>query len=598
MSVITRVIKFLRIGVGISNTDVEYAESKSQTTAPTEGWQTTAPKWRKGYYIWSRTHIYYTDGDEKVTTPMCLSVARSIDRIEEYYYSSTSPTAITGGEWVKSKSPTWVSDKYIWSKSIIYYTDGTSTETTPICCTGGIGPQGEPGKDAINIQMSMPTIVHKKSQFAGTYAVDVRAYKAGVELACSVSVEVPSNYASSVKANVINNDKGKRVIVVIAANIDVYTNLAVAVKVENVTYKYTIPVKTIADGEDGKRGETGATLRGPQSWENCGNGYSFESGASGEEWKDVVIYNSGYYSCIKSHIKTANNFPGSDEDQNNHYWRLGSPIEMVIAKIILSQYQLVENLGVKVIEMSDEQGNIVFLAKDGDVICNKGTFNGIKVTGDSEFSGTMKGVSGSFKSLNCVDNSGKIVGNITFGSDGRMWFDGDMYSQGYNSEKKRSNRFYTSDVLCRGMFGHREKIMAVVKGAYMYVYSKGADQTGTYVSLKTGTTSNNKTFYYIPLYSPLNTDDLSGLPIDVVVFNTSSDYYYAFSGMGNGKEWRVINGNNNQTEHFCDIGGWHELVGGESASCIYVKPEWLSPVPDKFGIGRGVFWSGEMDLNW
>jgi hypothetical protein len=598
MSVITRVIKFLRVGVGISNTDVEYAESTSQTTAPTEGWQTTAPKWRKGYYIWSRTHIYYTDGDEKVTTPMCLSVARSIDRIEEYYYSSTSPTAITGGEWVKSKSPTWVSDKYIWSKSIIYYTDGTSTETTPICCTGGIGPQGEPGKDAINIQMSMPTIVHKKSQFAGTYAVDVRAYKAGVELACSVSVEVPSNYASSVKASVINNDKGKRVIVVIAANIDVYTNLAVAVKVENVTYKYTIPVKTIADGEGGKRGETGATLRGPQSWENCGNGYSFESGASGEEWKDVVIYNSGYYSCIKSHIKTANNFPGSDEDQNNHYWRLGSPIEMVIAKIILSQYQLVENLGVKVIEMSDEQGNIVFLAKDGDVICNKGTFNGIKVTGDSEFSGTMKGVSGSFKSLNCVDNSGKIVGNITFGSDGRMWFDGDMYSQGYNSEKKRSNRFYTSDVLCRGMFGHREKIMAVVKGAYMYVYSKGADQTGTYVSLETGKTSDNKTFYYVPLYSPSNTDDLSGMPIDVVVFNAPSDYYYAFSGMGNGKEWRVINGNDRQTVHFCDIGGWHELVGGASVNCVYANPEWLNPVPDKSGIGRGVFWTGEKDLNW
>lgn len=492
MSVITRLIKFLRVGVGISNTDLEYAESTSQTTAPIEGWQTTAPKWRKGYYIWSRTHIYYTDGNEKVSTPMCLSVARSIDRIEECYYSSTSPTAITGGAWVKGKSPAWVSGRFIWTKSIIYYTDGTSTETTPICCTGGQGPQGE----------------------------------------------------------------------------------------------------------DGKRGETGATLRGPQSWANCGNGYSFESGASGEEWKDVVIYNSGFYSCIKSHVKSATNYPDSDEDINNGYWRLGSPIELVIAKIILSQYQLVDNLGVKVIEMTDEQGKIVFLAKDGDVICNKGTFNGIKVTGDSEFSGIMKAVSGSFKSLNCVDNSGKVVGNITFGSDGRMWFDGDMYSQGYNSEKKRSNRFYTSDVLCRGMFGHREKITAVVKGTYMYVYSKGADQPGTYVSLKTGTTSNNKTFYYIPLYSPLNTDDLSGLPIDVVVFNTSSDYYYAFSGMGNGKEWRVINGNNNQTVHFCDIGGWHELVGGESASCIYVKPEWLSPVPDKSGIGRGVFWSGEMDLNW
>lgn len=330
MSVITRLIKFLQVGVGISNTDVEYAESTSQTTAPTEGWQTTAPKWRKGYYIWSRTHIYYTDGNEKVSTPMCLSVARSIDRIEECYYSSTSSTAITGGAWAKGKSPAWVSGRFIWTKSIIYFTDGTSTETTPICCTGGQGPQGKPGengKDAINIQISMPAIVHKKSPFAGTYAVDVRAYNAGVELACSVRVSVPSNYASSVKASVINNDRGKRVIVVIGANIDVNTNLALAVKVEDVTYEYTIPVKTIADGDEGKRGETGATLRGPQSWDNCGIGYDFQCGASGEEWKDVVIYNSGYYSCIKSHIKSETNFPGSDEDQNNHYWRLGSPIE-------------------------------------------------------------------------------------------------------------------------------------------------------------------------------------------------------------------------------------------------------------------------------
>lgn len=397
MSVITRLIKFLQVGVGISNTDVEYAESTSQTTAPTVGWLTTAPKWRKGYYIWSRTHIYYTDGNEKVSTPMCLSVARSIDRIEECYYSSTSSTAITGGSWVKGKSPTWVSGRYIWTKSIIYFTDGTSTETTPICCTGGQGPQGpqgEPGKpgkdgadgaagkDAINIQISMPTIVHKKSQFAGSYAVDVQAYKAGVELSCSVSVTVPSNYASSVKTGVMNNNSGKRVLVMIAANVDVNTSLTLAVKVENVTYKYTIPVKTIADGEDGKRGETGATLRGPQSWANCGNGYSFQSGASGEEWKDVVIYNSGYYSCIKSHVKSADNYPGSDEDTNNGYWRLGSPIELVVAKIILAQYQLVDNLGVKVIEMMDKQGNIIFKAKDGKVICNAGIFQNVSVSGD------------------------------------------------------------------------------------------------------------------------------------------------------------------------------------------------------------------------
>ena len=351
-------------------------------------------------------------------------------------------------------------------------------------------------------------------------------------------------------------------------------------------------------GKDGVKGDRGPALRGPQAWSDCAIGYVFQSGASGEEYKDVVLYGNNYYSCIKSHTKTASNYPGSATDTNSGLWKLADKLEIVATKILLAQYALVKNLGVEAIDMKDANGKIVFQAINGKVTCNSGTFNSVKVTGDSEFSGTMKAVSGSFKSLNCVNDKGEVVGNITFGSDGRMWFDGDMYSQGYRSDKKRSNRFYTSDVFCRGMFGHFGKTMAVVKGTYMYVYSKGADQSGVYVSLKTGKTSNNKTFYYIPLYSPSNTDDLSGMPIDVVVFNTTSDYYYAFSSMGNGKEWRVINGNDRQTVHFCDIGGWHELSGGASVNCVYVNPEWLNPVPNKNDIARGVFWTGEKDLNW
>lgn len=451
MSVITRLIKFLRVGVGISNTDLEYAESTSQTTAPIEGWQTTAPKWRKDYYIWSRTHIYYTDGNEKVSTPMCLSVARSIDRIEECYYSSTSSTAITGGAWVKGKSPAWVSGRFIWTKSIIYFTDGTSTETTPICCTGGQGPQGEPGrpgtsaeqyyyhiawcntpdnsdnsfstscsdgdqyaymgtcnnttkedpedfsayewnkvkgaegaagKDAINIQLSMLSIVHKKSQFVGSYSIDVQAFRAGKEIKCGCSCYASSDTTTGISIRGVKYKMGRRFLITIEKNAIVNDTLVVEVSADKTNFIYKIPFRTVEDGEPGAKGEVGATLRGPQSWENCGNGYSFESGASGEEWKDVVIYNSGFYSCIKSHIKSETNFPGSDEDKNNHYWRLGSPIEMVIAKIILTQYQLVDNLGVKVIEMKDENDKIMFLAKDGKVICNGGIFQNISVSGD------------------------------------------------------------------------------------------------------------------------------------------------------------------------------------------------------------------------
>lgn len=221
-----------------------------------------------------------------------------------------------------------------------------------------------------------------------------------------------------------------------------------------------------------------------------------------------------------------------------------------------------------------------------------------KFKGDSEFGGKMAGVSGSFKRLNCVDEKGNVVGSIAFGSDGKMWFDGDMYSQGYNSKEDRSNRFYTSDVWCRGMLGHRSKTMAIVQQDLMQVFTRGTDKDPVLCVLEQGTNASGNTYYKIPLYSPGGKDDTSGMPIDVILFNNTSDYYYSFEGMGDGKEWRVINGNDNQTIHFCDIGGWHELKGGASVNCIYISPSFLNPEPPSNLIGKGVFWTGETDLNW
>ena len=312
MSVITRVIKFLRVGVGISNTDVEYAESTSLNTAPTEGWQTTAPQWRKGYYIWSRTHFYYTDGSEKVSTPMCLGTA---------------------------------------------------------------------GKDAINIQLSMSSIVHKKSQFVGSYSIDVQAFEAGMEIDCIVSCDLTKD-TTGVSMRSVKYKKGRRLLITIEKNTIVNDALDILVGVDGISYTYKVPIITVEDGEPGAKGETGATLRGPQSWSNCGNGYSFQAGAAGEEWKDVVFYDFGFYSCIKSHVKSATNYPGSDEDTNNGYWRLGSPFEMVVANLILSQFQIVENLGVRTIEMKDKDGKVVFRAKDGNLDCKGGTFQNVSVSGD------------------------------------------------------------------------------------------------------------------------------------------------------------------------------------------------------------------------
>lgn len=76
---------------------------------------------------------------------------KSIQVVEEEYYRSTSPTELVGGEWV-SQYPGWVESTYIWTRSVIRYTDGTEpTKTAAVCvtgskgATGARGPQGEKG---------------------------------------------------------------------------------------------------------------------------------------------------------------------------------------------------------------------------------------------------------------------------------------------------------------------------------------------------------------------------------------------------------------------------------------------------------------------
>ncbi|MDE5989104.1 MAG: hypothetical protein K2H17_06875 [Duncaniella sp.] len=147
----------------------------------------------------------------------------------------------------------------------------------------------------------------------------------------------------------------------------------------------TVTVPIVHDGEPGgkgDKGDRGPTLRGPQAWSDCATGYAFKSGAKGEAWKDVVLYGNNYYSCIKSHTKTASNYPGSTTDQSNGYWQLGDKIELVATKILLASYALVKNLGVESIDMRDAAGNILFQAKDGNVTCKTGAFENIKVSGD------------------------------------------------------------------------------------------------------------------------------------------------------------------------------------------------------------------------
>ena len=235
----------------------------------------------------------------------------------------------------------------------------------------------------------------------------------------------------------------------------------------------------------------------------------------------------------------------------------------------------------------------------------------LHITGESTFSGKMKAVSGSFRELKCVNAQGNSAGSIMFDNN-RIYIDGDLYSQGYNYNKRRPLRFYASDVWCRGNFGHSGKTIAVVHGNSMRVYTKGVynngeEAPGLLIYLTSKVAADGVTKYYeIPLYSPGNGNDnyadASGMPIDIVVFNITKndEMRYAFTGMDPGKEWRVINANDKYNDlKIADTSSWTQVKGGCNTSYVYIPPTFLSnPTPQEGEVGAGVFHSDIFDMNW
>ena len=153
----------------ITSVDVLYAQNASQTEAPTDGWQTSAPSWSEGKYIWQKTVTTLSDGTASESTALCITGVKGdkgdtgeqgpqgikgetgargeqgiqgeqgekgdtgigVSAIVDQYYLSTSNTAQTGGAWSASQ-PEWSDGHYIWTRSQITWTDGTVTSTDPI----------------------------------------------------------------------------------------------------------------------------------------------------------------------------------------------------------------------------------------------------------------------------------------------------------------------------------------------------------------------------------------------------------------------------------------------------------------------------------
>ena len=65
--------------ISIVGTAVDYAVGEDGTTVPTSGWQSTIPIVPQGYYLWTRTVVTYTDGTTQTSTTTYASSRNGID---------------------------------------------------------------------------------------------------------------------------------------------------------------------------------------------------------------------------------------------------------------------------------------------------------------------------------------------------------------------------------------------------------------------------------------------------------------------------------------------------------------------------------------
>ena len=314
-------------GVGISNTDVLYAISSSNTTAPTSGWQTTAPAWKDGYYIWSKTKVVYTDGDIVYTDAACITggkgeTGNGISSIIEQYYLSSSATSLLNGSWSNSR-PTWKNGWYIWTRSVINYTNGNSITTETICVTG---EKGETGDDGIN-----------GDYFEYRYAVNGSR---STPPSLSKTSRNPSGWSTTVPT--VGN---LQYLWFTVAKINGETN--------SLIQNWSTPARqTPYDGVDGRNGDTGPTMvyRGVYGSSKVYYGTS--------KRVDAVKYNGHYY---VARVDAGNGFQNHVPTDTAYWNDFGAEFESIATNLLLAE-------GANIGDWFMSGGKIVSTLLDGNKI--------------------------------------------------------------------------------------------------------------------------------------------------------------------------------------------------------------------------------------
>ena len=475
----------------------EFAKSTSSTVAPTSGWAKTPPACSTTEYLWMRTGVVVppatspaswttvrigaingatgAKGDKGETGP---TGSQGIPGTSQFFHVKYSANA--NGNPMSDTPNTYIGTAV--TTSATAPTANTSYKWVQLKGAQGVkGDQGIQGPTGANGQTSY---LHIKYSDNGTSFTANNGETPGAYIGQYVDfTATDSTVFSKYVWTKVKGDKGDQ-----------------GDKGDK--------------GEQGEKGETGlpGSLLRPRGEWKANTNY-----VNNTQYRDTIIYNGNTYSCRADHNS------GSSFDVTK--WTLFNEFINVATQLLVAQNATIDILGTSglfVGNLSKTQG---WLMTGGSI---KHNVTGLELTADGKLSlpatGAMlvgnktfitdgkivtdfinvdtlevkklNGATGTFKELQAVDNGGKVQGKISFSTSGtgdnvassfnidfsKTWISGDLYQQGYNYTEGRSWRFYTSDLWCRGEFGHRRMTKLSYSSSssnsvFFHIDSLGTDTT-------------------------------------------------------------------------------------------------------------------------
>lgn len=132
--------------VKITAKSVTYQASTSGTTTPTGTWLANPPVVAKGQYLWTKTVVTYSDGNSTTAYSVAYqgtngangqngSPGRGVKSTEVTYQIWKDGTSTPKGTWSTSVPDTTADKPYLWTRTVITYTDNSQSTSYSVGST-------------------------------------------------------------------------------------------------------------------------------------------------------------------------------------------------------------------------------------------------------------------------------------------------------------------------------------------------------------------------------------------------------------------------------------------------------------------------------